>query len=115
SPGPFTVPVSESDETYFVDIILLCFGLRSLYFVRVNEGSDVLQACKDQRSKTQDQSISASYHSIVLRNPSSSEVCARKPNFYNARVTSSERRGCPSGLSVRHLISPLNSVSRAII
>src|SRR6266446_4188545 len=47
-----------------------------------------------------------SYQSIVFRSPSSSDVCARKPNFSNARVVSSWRRGCPSGLSDCHLISP---------
>src|SRR5258707_6240850 len=47
-----------------------------------------------------------SYQSIVFRSPSSSDVCARKPNFADARVVSSCLRGCPFGLSDCHFISP---------
>ena len=42
-------------------------------------------------------------------------ITASKPNAAAARDTSSDRRGCPSGLVVSHLTSPVNSVSRPMV
>src|SRR5262249_27002830 len=55
-----------------------------------------------------------SYHSTVRRSPSSRGVLARKPNLSKARVTSSRRRGWPSGLPACHLTSPLKPATRQI-
>src|SRR5262249_44353416 len=53
------------------------------------------------------------YHSMVRRSPSSNFVVASKPNAWRARVTSSERRGWPSGLVRSNTRRPVNPVSLA--
>lgn len=54
------------------------------------------------------------YHSMVRRSPSSSGVCARKPNSSSARETSSRRRGWPFGFVASQTRRPRNPVSAAI-
>src|ERR1700704_4574562 len=55
-----------------------------------------------------------SYHSIVLRSPSSRVTRAWNPKLSEERETSSVRRGWPSGLSLCQRMSPSKCVRRAI-
>src|SRR5262249_56748644 len=56
----------------------------------------------------------ARYHSIVCRSPAWKSVDARKPKHRSARVTSSMRRGWPSGLVASKVSAPRKPVSSAI-
>src|SRR5262249_4480940 len=56
----------------------------------------------------------ALYHAIVRVRPSRKPVDAVNPNASRARVTSSDRRGCPSGFVVSKVISPRKPVSSAM-
>src|ERR1035438_4860385 len=55
-----------------------------------------------------------SYHSTVLRRPSSNDVRAEKPISRRAFSTFKQRRGWPSGCDGSQRISPEKFVSRAI-